>query len=226
MLLIYQFFSPGAIGERYAIFHVKVYKTVPDLDSKNAMPCTSIKFVDRDFTEETKPVYIVYSYNHEIENINYNDIANEVIENILTTDGDSAAVSQTGPSRRRKRQIQHNCKVNEMRVNKDNIYNKMVGSVSQDFEVVVPLSYNAGICGGACDTSLIPDGSPSNHAPFVYLLIEQKKFRDLHGYSFQRCCAPVKYGPLTVFSTSDGSHQINTIDNMIVKQCQCLDIIV
>lgn len=185
------------------------------------------------------PIFIVYSYNPKIEKINYQDIANGVIENMLLQDAEDSAPTQAptraptqapapavsaAGSNRRKREIP-NCQVNDLIVDGSSIFNLMVGSTASNFRVGAPTSYNAGICGGSCENVLIPDSLTSNHAPFVYLLVEQQAFKQKHQYTFERCCAPVKYGPLTVFSYSDGSASINVIEDLIIKECECLDII-
>ena len=204
---------------------MKLFKEDPKVNDKASLPCTEIKFVDRDFTDDTKPTYIVYSYNLDIENINYNSIADGVILSMLQEEQTGEAVNQVGVNRRRKRAVPH-CKVNDLIVPGSSIHKEMVGSTAEEFIVVHPPSYNAGICGGSCDVSIIPSTDSGHHAPFVYLLLEQQAFRETHGYTFQRCCAPVKYSPETIFSTSDGAAQINVLNDLKIARCECLDIIV
>ena len=202
---------------------MKLFKDVPDVNGKTNLPCNEIEFIDRGFTDDTKPTYIVYSYNLDIVNINYNDIADEVILEFL-----SAEAGTEAPTRRRKRDastaVRH-CEVNELIVPGRSIYKNMIGSNAESFEVTYPTSYNAGICGGSCVVSTIPSTDSGHHAPFVYLLLEQQAFKERHGYTFKRCCAPVKYSPLTVVSTNDKAVQINVIEKLKIAKCECLDII-
>lgn len=192
-------------------------------DRKNPLSCNSAKFVNRDYSDLTEPIFMVYSYNPEIDNINYSEIADELIENILSASDGAAPAVSVNSAQRRKRQTP-TCKVNELQVSGSSIFNKMVGSTASDFSVLIPQDYNAGICGGSCETKLIPYHT-SKHAPFIFLLLEQSSFKEKHSYTFTRCCAPVKYGPLQVFSISNGSTNIFTIEDMIIEKCQCLDII-
>lgn len=182
------------------------------------------KFKNQDYNDKTTPIFIVYTYNQNIENINYKQIAENTISKMQQTLTNN--VEPVG--QRKKRQLTNYCQVNEFIINGSSIFSGMVGSTAPDFNVIHPSDYNAGICGGYCSTSQFPDRSPTNHAHFMHVLLEQKKqvFRDRHNYNFQRCCAPVKYAPLSVFTFSYGSVNINTIKNLLVEECECLDIIV
>lgn len=214
--------SSISTGETHAIFHVKIYK---DFEMKQMTSCIDVKFININYSDDTVPIFVVYSYNPVIENINYNEIADEVIEKMMSEEAAGGSVSVGGvQGQRRKRQVS-TCQVNELIVGGEKILNRMVGSRAADFSVLFPEVYNAGICGGSCKTTLLPDKSDTNHAPFVYLLLEQPSFKEKFSYSFSRCCAPVRYGPLQVFSMSDGSSNINTIEDMRIEECECLDII-
>lgn len=223
MLGCHPFFLTST-GEPHAVFVIRVYKDGPDLGDKIPMPCKAIKFVNKDYNDDTEPIFIVYSYNPKIEKINYQNIADTVIENIILAEESPQSPAIDTAGKRRKREVP-TCQVNNLLVDSRYIFNQMVGSTASDFSVRAPSYYNAGICGGSCKNVLIPNSMTSNHAPFVYLLVEQPSFQAQHGYTFKRCCAPVRYGPLTVFSVADGTASINVIENLMIKECECLDII-
>lgn len=197
-------------------------------------------FVDQDFTDETKPAYIVYSYNLDIENINYNDIVDATIADMYAEDSTAEpAVAQVGGNRRRKRAAKGpvggnrlhkrstpHCRVNDLFVSGSSIYREMLGVVVRgDFQVLHPTTYNAGICGGSCSTTVLPSTLSGHHAPFVHLLLQQASFQSMHGYNFERCCAPVQYKPMSVLTNSEAGVQISTIPNLQIQKCECLDII-
>jgi hypothetical protein len=205
------------IEEEYAIFHIKVFRNVMEVREQESLSCNAVMFTSTEY--ENKPTFIVYSYNEDITKISYKDVTGDVIAGLTERE---LTTGSTASESRRKRETTPICHVNELLVPSDLITNQMVGSSPNNFTVIFPDSYNAGICGGSCKTSLGPINT--KHAEYVYILLEQVRFT--YRYNFKRCCAPIRYGPLDILSRSDGDYKISTIRNMKVKKCECLDIVV
>jgi hypothetical protein len=178
-----------------------------------------VKFVDINFTDDTKPTFMIYSYTEQ--KINYNDIADEVIANL--NNAEKPALEK----QRQKREFVPvpTCQVNDLIITRDIISHSMVGATFHpNFEVIFPEEFNAGICGGRCDTASSPE-RVSDHAPFVFLLLEQNSFRARHEHKFTRCCTPFEHRPLDILFATAGSNQIKTLHNMTITGCHCLDIV-
>lgn len=180
-----------------------------------------MKFIFKDYTEVDKPLFIVYTYDPKIDNISYRRTLDSMMQQtqVQQTTDDSN-------SKRRKRNIPPVCKVNPLTVPGSAIYDNMVGVDSDQFLVVNPVDYNAGICGGSCDHEHPDDTEVHNR--FIFLLIGQdvhkNNFLDTHNYNgFKQCCSPIDYAPLQVLFT-DGTSELNIhiVADMRVTRCECL----
>lgn len=202
-----------------------MYKDIAEFDKVNPLHCETVKFTYQAYTDITTPILIVYSYNKNIEKINYRD----VVSSTILDEYMSESISTTAPTpARRKRAAGQFCGVHDLIIETKHISGAMASSNASDFTILFPTTYDAGICGGKCG-GVIPDNSPSNHAPFLFLLLERETFKghylENHGYVFEQCCVPVSYKPLVVLTSGDMTTSINTIQDMVIHQCECLDII-
>ncbi len=201
------------------MFKVSIYKDVNEMqakDAKETYDCgQNVKFAYEGFTDENMPLLITYSYDPRVANVDYKMIAAQARATQIVASADTA---------RRKRQITETCRKHPLIVKSTEI---LFGIVSNDpsCEIVYPSEYDAGICGGTCDETL--PGSHTNHAPFINILISSNSFSSRHPtYNFKPCCVPVKYRSLRVYTQSpDKSSTIVTVDNMIIDQCDCIDIL-
>jgi len=197
-LLIFFFFPE----ETRVTFEVKIYKEEADIEAKNNIPtgCSGeVKFVHHDQSEETVPLLIVYSHDPKILQINYKQIAERAINRrlIQTTE------AETTPSSRHRRAVPDEieiepttteptpapipgCGIQPLEVKGSDIFHDMIAGADPDnFEVLFPPTFNAGICGGRC-ASVIPDSGVSNHAPFIYLLLQKSEFRERHNFEYKQ----------------------------------------
>lgn len=114
------------------------------------------------------------------------------------------------------------CQVNELMVQGNKIYNSMIG-VEEDVTIILPQEYNAGICGGTCRQEA---PQSSHHSTLIFLLLGEAAFGETHSYEIKQCCSPVKYKGLNVlFRTENGGSVINVINDMVIEECECLDIV-
>ena len=239
ILIFFVFFF--SIGKTYALFTVKIYKA--DDPKQEVGSCTEVKFVYQSVNEDNIPLLIVYSYDPKIEHMNYKLLAERVLaENMLST---TAATSDTLPgvqavpdSERRKRDDATmaptatsppipGCRVNELTINAQDLRYLNPNKNPKGFNVIMPVTYNAGICGGKCDRSL-PSNSGSDHALFIHLLLGTEGFKQQQKshYSYTQCCVPISYKPLEVLYEDDVNNlSINIIKDMIIKECECLDVL-
>ena len=207
-------------GQSSATFNVKVFKSIAEFDKSEPLLCDAVKFTYQGYTDSTTPILIVYSYSKNIEKINYRGIVSPSIEQMLA----SGSTSGSTTSERRRRNADSFCAVHNLTIETKDISS----AISDSNQVLFPLTYDAGICGGQCG-GRIPENSPTNHAPFLFLLLENDTFKtnymENHGYVFEQCCVPVSYIPLVVLAMDDAAPAINTIPDMVIDECECLDII-
>ena len=129
------------------------------------------------------------------------------------------------PAARRRRtsniESPPSCRVNQLTIQGSDIPWK------DDEYIVRPITYNAGICGGACGSTL-PTSEELRHTQIVHLLVNLDKFEESQ-YTFQQCCAPVKYSSLQILvrpKPSTGRNMyMSLLAHMRISQCECLDVI-
>ena len=201
-----------------------------------------VEFVYTQTNQEQEPLLVVYSFDPEVEKIDYQAILASLGEN-----------PTNHVAERRKRQSSStvaqeplpSCSLFPLNITAGDIPPKRRGEV-----VLYPLHYDAGdcvilvyfivyisiflsiypgICGGQC-LSKFPTTQDLKHAQLVHLLLNRGTFNDRHGYTFTQCCAPVKYSSLDVLirpAPGDNSRSvyINIINNMKILECECLDVV-
>lgn len=204
------------------MFKVNIYKDVAAFEAKNSYNCgQNIRFIYEGFTDLNMPLLITYSYDPRVANVNYRSIRDQVISQ-----------QQTGVEKRRKRSsvskrsTENLCQKRDLIVLASEVFYPIF-SEDPECEIVWPLDYNAGICGGNCVGDDTLPGPITNHAPFISILISSSTFSSRHSnYVFKPCCAPVKYSPLRVYTNSPTKGTtIVTIDNMVIDKCDCIDIL-
>lgn len=180
------------------------------------MLCQEVNFVHDGTTEDNTPLLVVYTYNPAIEKINYNALKSR-----------TATTQQQATSERKRRNsditLAPACGKLDLTVKREEIGPALTEDLPLS-KVVEPAQFNAGICGGQC-SSTPPDLTFSNHAPVIHLLIPQEDFRGRHAYSYVQCCAPIRYRALEIMVQQKGSLAIVTLDDLIIDDCSCLDIV-
>ena len=194
-------------------FRVQVYSSFHGAaNGEDPYTCSEapLQFVTaKDNNPDHHPLLMVYTYDPDAENIDYSMLSTMV------------AVPPTTETRKRQAvatNLQPSCTVHPLEVTKEDLNGI---PLIKGHTIHLPASYNAGICGGECETTF---PNEPQHAQLIHLLILRNKFR-AHGYSFTQCCAPVQYLPLDVLSVSTQAVvQINRLKNMKIKKCECIDI--
>lgn len=209
-----------------------MFKDSAEFVQSNPLPCDTVKFTYQGYSDTTTPILIVYSFDKNIEKINYKDVVDSVISGMYM--GQPTESPAPGASARRRRQSETPppfCGVQELKIDTNpHVTGALAGVDVSDFSVLFPLDYEAGICGGECG-AVIPDISPFNHAPFLASLLEREslnlksQYMASHNYVFDHCCAPVSYAPLVVLAMVSQSTTILTVPHMQIHQCACLDIV-
>ena len=210
---------PFLFTESHAVFKILVYKTIKDLESKMPIECgNELKFINTDVNETRMPIFVIYSYNSNVEQVNYQVLAQRLAQR-------NHVYSEEESSTRKKRTASlAGCRVESLIVHGSEIVLDLLGIYSSA-SVQRPMSYNAGICGGTCSHNL-PTGDFSKHAPFIHVLLTSvPSFKQRQEFSFTQCCAPVNYKPLDILYVANGEIVINTIQDMILDTCECIDVI-
>lgn len=223
--MLIKFFFLLTAGKTHAVFQVDVYKDLLQFGNtpKNPIHCTEVKFIYQSFTDDNVPLFIVYSYDYKINEINYKEIEDYIANELQAT----STEPQVSERRKRSKNDPPACKVNQLDVDSSLILPSMLrNSNNQELEVMMPDSYNAGICGGLCNSQ-----TPFNthHSTLISLLIDEPSSIS-HGYTnIKKSCSPVSYRGLEVFVRNvdepGTSFFIFIIPNMIIDKCECIDIV-
>ena len=202
-------------GESHAVLTVHLYK-----EDNHHLECKELNFVYEDFTEKNMPMLIVYSNDPSLARVNYQALAHKAI-----TENNIATAPTNVLTRRRRRSAPPACAVHPLHVRGSEIFAVMGERNRSDLQVVSPITYNAGICGGGCDRTHPQDANI--HARFVHALLASSSFRNQHRrYSFTQCCAPVQFEDVRVLSHSKLEGEIiNVYRDLKLTRCNCIDII-
>lgn len=213
-------------GVQYAGFKVQIYPS--SKDGNGPLPCSEIEFVHSRSNEDTEPLLVVYSYDRELEKIDYKTILNNLNKSEVARRRRSANLANSQNVLKRKARDNNiastvspatSCNVYSLNITNEEIP-KMRGE-----SVILPYFYDAKICGGHCGDSL-PVAQELQHNMLVHMLQRNQEFRDRHNYHITRCCAPIKYDSLDVIVSSEQNPGfIRIIPNMKIVQCECLEIV-
>ena len=233
MLFITLFFllllTPGA---RYAEFKVQFFSNYKA--TKGSLSCDKIHFYNGNNDEDTEPLLVVHSYDSDLDKIDYARILDTIKQNNTTAaEVNKRSVRQNNTTaaevnKRSVRQTQQEipfCNVLPLEVQRHEIPKKY-----GDEEIVQPESYNAGICGGDCGTTM-PQNADLGHNVLIHMLQGSSEFRDRHNHTITRCCAPIKYHPLKMLvlppgeTSESGRTYLRILENMMVAQCECIEIV-
>lgn len=170
------------------------------------------------------PTLIVESRDPRIDQIDFQAIANKVDLPTELPPTEPPMNNYDVGANRRKRETPPPCSVQPLVVSTtSNLFKLMVEAAAgtSDFEILYPVTFDIGTCGGVCDSG-IPFDSPSNHAPLLDFLLRDGTISNPGSY--YKCCVPVKYRSLRIYVNSP-SIAIVTIENIIVDTCECLDVL-
>ena len=214
-------------AETYAVFKLLLYKTLKDLETKSPIACGSeLEFINTDNNETMVPIFIIYSYDSRIEKSNYQKLAQKNIK-MRQPELSTGDIAATTPQPRRKRSDSSDmiCHVKPLIVRNSEIHLDLF-SISPSYPVLLPRSYNAGICGGVCRYNL-PGNKFNKHALLIHHIIHSQNFKNRELYAFTQCCSPVNYRPLTVLYHNEKKKAIETviIPNAILDACDCIDVV-
>ena len=114
------------------------------------------------------------------------------------------------------------CQVHEFEVNVANIPRSDIGTI------VLPTTFNAGICGGSCELVTPFVRSSSAHTSLIHILTAYQKAKppsSCPNAVFQRYCTPAGHQDLVVIVRSEeGLSRLLTLRKMIVSGCNCVEV--
>ena len=169
--------------------------------------------------EEHEPLLVIYSYDPEEENLNLEAILNRLES--ASTPGPTGMTEAPTVSERRKRNEPPHCHVRDLYISTTHLNQIKFAGTGQT--IILPTSFNAGICGGRCQ-SQFPRVS-SQHAALVHLLLQRRFFSGLNYNKYKQTCSPVRYSPIEFLVRGpDDSFQILIRHNMRITDCDCLDV--
>ena len=203
-------------GARYAEFQVQFFT---DYTTNTPLGCDRIHFYHQSDNEDKEPLLAVHSYDRELNSIDYAKILDTVRQN--KTDRRRRAIGDAPSEHRVLRRSTPFCDVISL-----NITGGEIPKREDDEEIFLPTKYDAGICGGNCGNTM-PQEQNLGHNVLIHMLQASSEFRDRHGYTITRCCAPIKYAPLEVIvlPPAPKAAYIRIIQNMKITQCECLEIV-
>ena len=206
--------TPGA---RYAEFQVQFFSNYKT--TEGPLSCDKIHFYNGNNYEDTEPLLVVHSYDSDLDKIDYARILDTVKQN-----NTAAAETNKRSARQTEQETIPFCNVLPLEVQGHEIPKKD-GRES----ILMPSSYNAGICGGNCGTTM-PQTPDLGHNVLIHMLQGSSEFRDRHGHTITRCCAPIEYAPLQMLvlppnAESVKSGYIRILKNMKIAKCECIEIV-
>ncbi len=203
-------YSLHSLGERFAVFSMKLYSSVENYEQDSPLSCSAVKFAYEYVNADNIPLLIVNSYDPKIVNIDLSDIS-----------ASSFVLPEAQGGRRKKRQSEVACALNEFKVT-TRLLLDVVMDDPQDTDLIQPQTADIGICGGQCLTQH-PDQA-NNHARYTNAVIQYLNPSETYPqYVFTKCCVPVAWEPLQIITSSSGSSGIQFVEDMVVTSCACVD---
>ena len=194
---------------------VGIYRSIDDFArSSDSFSCgDNVRFAYEAFTENTTPILVTYIYDNRLRHIDYNSIAKKLDQVDLPIKPEVVV---------EKRSTSDACSVRPFVMQTNNaVFQFMVEQAlgDKEAEVVYPTFYDAGMCGGICNSNT-PSLSYSNHASIIDLLIKNGAFPN---HNFKSCCVPVKYRSMAVLVDGPTTFAVIIFGDMSVQQCECQD---
>ena len=216
--LLFFFFLFFFSAEESVVFAVGVTKT-----PATPLDCgQEIRFVNNDGDENKTPILVVYSFEREEENVDFNITAEALLQQLKDLN-----MSTYADSKRKKRStsistsISHSCTTVEFTISTGLIPLNFIGQYDS-FRTLSPLEFDAKICGGVCHENSVHQDS--KYHPLLINILRNKNIRLDNNLSYGQSCAPIAYEPLYVFGVANGQvPMIRDISNMIVTTCGCID---
>ena len=189
-----------------------------------------------------QPQLVIYSYDHEALQIDYNALMQlndevpsgrkrrsqpDVSGRKRHSQPDIAATTAQGRGKRQAESTSPSpnppptCHVHSLAIEASHL--ELFHTFQKDhLSILAPASFNAGICGGVCSKRFPYEYI---HSSFVYLLIHRDVFADKN-YDFVQSCSPVRYDHIDFLTTNPaGVVAIKRLNNMIIRKCECLDVV-
>jgi hypothetical protein len=217
-LLFFSLLTPGA---SYAELQVQFFADYKATDTP--LGCSQIHFYDQKVDEDSEPLLVVHSYDNELEEFDYARILDTVRQN-KTAERRRRSTTEDAPNETHRVPRQSSLEVPYCDVIPLMIEGYEVPRKDGSETILMPVRYNAGICGGDCGTTM-PQEKNLGHNVLLHMLQGSQEFRERHGHRLTRCCAPIKYAPLEVIVSVEPSAYIRIIPNMKITQCECLEIV-
>jgi hypothetical protein len=214
-------------------FYIVTYPSLDDMTKDvNGKDCrsSSIKFdqalaedrntseIDKDF----QPLLMIYSHNLDDIMLNVSaliEAADSKQRRDVSSTTSYSGVSDATPTP----DPMGSCRKHNYEIDRDT-FNTIwhLGQSSQD--VLVPTTFNIGVCGGDCDRDV--PRSLAQHSIILYYLHLRDHQTPYRNIAWGQCCAPVKYRSVeTLFSLpNNGEFRIVTLRDLSVERCSCLTI--
>ena len=207
-------------------FRLSVYTDFDAVQRKSPQDCkdAQLQFVySSEDNAEHEPLLVIYSYDPAIEQVNLESILNELNTNTTPTPTvDEGTESPTNTEGKRSVVNQPTrCRVKRLEITKDHLNNIPFIKTG---DIILPESFNAGICGGVC-SNRFPQKS-SAHAELVHLLLHTRAFTGLNYSKYQQTCSPVRHRAVEflVHQKNDGAFEIIIRNNLQITDCACLEV--
>ena len=224
---------------RHFGFQINVYPTLESFRSSGTpFPCdeSPIKFYSSKDARESEnrdkePLLAIFSFDPTTENIDLLSLINETSSNSSQEKRSADSEEEDGQRHRERRRRSGDssatevslpipsCRLNPLTITADHL-NSI--NLIRNHRIIQPPSFDARICGGQCDR-VFPRAPQI--AMLVHLLINRRSL-DRENYQYTSCCAPVEWEHLDLLSVAqNGAFQINRLKHMVVKRCECIDIV-
>ncbi len=222
VLLIISLLNFFFFVETLATFNISIYRNIFEYRDHKPMLCPTFHFIYKDTTAENIPLLIVQSYDPKLAKFNVKNLSEQPSTTPSSTD---ASLS----TRRRKRDDASStivpkpaCQVHAFNVSTEHV----LIALDMEGDVIYPIIYSAGLCGGECLSELLTGAS--NHAMFLRYVLDyggRAGHQTDHSIS-DKYCVPIQFKPLHVLmETADKRSRITWINDMEITKCACIDYI-
>lgn len=209
-------------------FRLSVYANFDELEKKSPQDCkdAQLQFVyssKDDKNAEHEPLLVIYSYDPTMEQVNFMSVLNELSTNTTpaTTEAEGSE-SPTNAERKRSVNQSTRCEVKPLVVTKEHL-NKI--PFIKGGKVMLPDSFNAGVCGGVCSNRFPRHKETPAHASLVHVLLQTRAFTGLRYEKYQQTCSPVKYAAEEfLVRRDDGVFEIQFRHHIRITKCDCLEV--
>ena len=212
-------------------FRLSVYTDFDEFQKKSPEDCKDarLQFVyspQDDKNAEHEPLLVIYSYDPTMEQVNFQSVLNEYGNNTTpaTTEAEGSESPTNAEGKRSVRSVANQstrCEVQPLKVTKEHL-NRI--SFIDGGRVMLPDSFNAGICGGVCSNRFPRLKETPAHASLVHVLLQTRAINGLQYNKYQQTCSPVKYAAEGFLVARGDVFEIQVRQHIKITKCDCLEV--